>query len=63
MIIIVLCSDIDECELRIDDCDDRGVADCTNYPGSFNCTCKIGYTGSGRNGTCIGNVGLSILYL
>ena len=46
--------DIDECFLGRDDCDDESLADCINYPGGFNCTCKTGYTGSGRNGTCEG---------
>ena len=47
--------DVDECELDLDDCDDPRVADCINNNGSFSCTCKTGYTGSGRNGTCKGD--------
>ena len=43
-----------QCELGLDDCDDPRVADCINNPGNFSCTCKTGYTGSGRNGTCAG---------
>lgn len=46
--------DIDECDLGLDDCDDTRVADCININGSFSCTCKTGYTGTGRNGTCKG---------
>ena len=47
--------DVDECELGLDDCDDPRVADCININGSFSCTCKTGYTGSGRNGSCKGD--------
>ena len=50
----VSCADINECELGLDDCDDERVADCINTFGNFTCTCKPGYTGSGRNGTCTG---------
>ena len=46
---------MDECDLGLDDCDDPRVADCINIPGSFSCTCKTGYTGNGRNGTCKGD--------
>ena len=47
--------DINECELDLDDCDDLRVADCINIDGGFSCTCKTGYTGSARNGTCKGD--------
>ena len=43
--IIGIISDIDECELGIDDCDRN--ADCTNTIGDYNCTCRVGYTGDG----------------
>ena len=46
--------DVDECVLGLDDCDYESLANCINYPGGFNCTCKTGYTGSGKNGTCKG---------
>ena len=39
------CEDVDECTAETDDCID--TADCNNTPGSFSCTCKEGYTGSG----------------
>jgi len=42
--------DIDECNLKTDNCDSK--ATCTNTPGSFNCTCKTGYSGNGI--TCSG---------
>ena len=51
--------DIDECELDLDDCDNLTVANCINTPGNFSCMCKTGYTGSGRNGTCIGEFSTS----
>ena len=42
------------CHLDIDECkDDNYVCDvnanCTNTYGSYNCTCKEGYTGNGRS--------------
>ncbi|KAJ8038778.1 IgGFc-binding protein [Holothuria leucospilota] len=43
------CIDIDECVLQTDDCSDQ--ADCSNTPGSYNCTCQDGYfdvNGDGR---------------
>ena len=40
-------SDIDECRLGTDDCDDN--AKCDNTPGSFECTCNEGYSGDGKN--------------
>ena len=44
-------TDIDECEEVSDNCDKvRGF--CTNIPGSFNCSCRDGYSGDGVN--CIG---------
>ena len=39
-------TDIDECELNMDNCDSN--ADCTDTIGSFNCTCVFGYTGTGQ---------------
>ena len=37
--------DINECTLGTHNC--HTSATCTNIPGSFNCTCKIGYSGNG----------------
>ena len=37
--------DINECTLGTHNC--HASATCTNIPGSFNCTCKIGYSGNG----------------
>ena len=39
------CSDIDECAVRVNNCHPN--ADCTNTFGSFDCSCKSGYTGNG----------------
>lgn len=43
------CTDIDECESELDNCDDN--ASCHNTPGSFMCACFPGYEGDGV--TCI----------
>ena len=37
--------DINECEMRIDSCDDN--ATCTNIDGSYDCRCDNGYSGDG----------------
>ena len=44
-------SDIDECSSN-NECDVN--ARCTNIIGSYNCTCKKGYGGGGRD--CFGKV-------
>ena len=41
-------SDIDECDLGLDNCDENAL--CNNTKGSFNCSCKPSYFGNGR--TC-----------
>ena len=46
--------DIDECAEGTDDCDDDTRAVCTNTNGSYTCTCKSGFSGSGASGTCKG---------
>ena len=38
---------MDECKYDISDCDVN--ANCTNTYGSYNCTCKVGYTGDGHS--------------
>ena len=43
-------SDIDECISK--PCDTN--ATCENFVGSYNCTCKKGFTGNGT--TCTGNL-------
>ena len=43
-------SDIDECSEGSDTCDEN--ANCTNTDGSFECQCKIGFSGHGH--TCTG---------
>lgn len=45
MILISSFSDINECEIS-NSC--RGI--CTNLPGSFNCSCPVGYGGDPYNG-------------
>ena len=42
--------DIDECSASSPVCDIN--ATCSNTPGSYYCTCKVGYTGDGK--TCQG---------
>ena len=42
-------TDIDECD-GVNDCHDN--ADCANTDGSYDCTCKVGYSGDGK--TCSG---------
>ena len=37
--------DLDECKGKTHKCDVN--ANCTNIPGSYNCTCRPGYTGNG----------------
>ncbi|XP_035689728.1 fibrillin-2-like [Branchiostoma floridae] len=41
------CTDIDECQLNLDNC--HADADCTNLPGSFRCDCKDGFYGNGTH--------------
>ena len=47
-----LYTDIDECSLGIDNCDNNAV--CINTVGSFECICLPGFTGDGV--TCTGLV-------
>ena len=42
--------DIDECSASSPVCDIK--ANCSNTRGSYDCTCKVGYTGDGK--TCQG---------
>jgi len=36
---------VNECTLNTDNC--HAQATCRNSPGSFNCTCNLGYSGNG----------------
>ena len=47
-------TDINECEDNPSVCDD--MANCTNSPGSFECTCIHGFTGSGLPDNCMGKM-------
>ena len=53
-LIIDFVADIDECSKNGSPCDEN--ADCLNNDGSYNCTCKDGFTGNGR--ACDGNTNL-----
>ena len=44
-------SDIDECTGGIDNCEQI----CTNTQGSFDCTCRSGYSLNSDKATCTGN--------
>ena len=50
--IFFFCSDINECVRRLHKC--SSGAFCNNTKGSYNCTCKHGFTGNGREckGSC-----------
>ena len=45
--------DIDECLLRIDNCDKQNAV-CRNTNGSYECDCKNGFIGDGT--VCIGKL-------
>ena len=45
-----ICTDCDECTLETHFC--NGLADCTNTVGSFDCTCRAGYEGTGFREDC-----------
>jgi len=45
-------SDVNECTSATHKC--HANADCVNIHGSYNCTCKAGYTGDGHN--CTGEI-------
>ena len=51
--------DIDECDVS-PPCDDN--ASCTNTEGSFECECKIGFTGDGWNCSGINNKDTALLF-
>jgi len=49
--LLSLVPDINECTSAVDKHDCHLNADCTNFPGSFNCSCKIGFEGDGKSCT------------
>jgi len=48
---MVICciADIDECAISNGNCSE--FSDCTNFQGSYSCTCMTGFTGDGLNCT------------
>ena len=50
----MILTDIDECDLEVDNCHIN--ATCTNTIGSFKCTCNTGFEGDGVN--CTSKYGL-----
>ena len=45
-------TDVDECASpETNECDTN--AECSNTEGSYTCSCRVGYTGDGKN--CAGN--------
>ena len=51
MLLISHVLDIDECFTGMTSCDEN--ADCVDNDGSYECICRIGYTGNGLS-SCIG---------
>ena len=51
-LLLLFTTDIDECSTETSPCDEN--ANCTNSDGSYNCTCKLGFTGDGT--TCKGTL-------
>ncbi len=49
--------DFNECNANANDCHDN--ATCTNFHGSYLCTCDIGYTGNGKNCTNVDECALN----
>lgn len=51
MLLISHVSDIDECFTGMTSCDENAY--CVDNDGSYECICRIGYTGNGQS-SCIG---------
>lgn len=51
---LICFTDIDECTESLHNC--SSYAFCNNTEGSYNCTCKPGYTGNGRECRFDGNL-------
>ena len=54
-------SDVNECAIGTDTCDDNAI--CTNTEGSYDCTCREGYTGDGENCTSQWNQLITYIYV
>ena len=52
VVLLTFLTDIDECATPdTNECDTN--AECSNTEGSYTCSCRVGYTGDGKN--CAGN--------
>lgn len=49
----IICEDFDECSSECTNECDRDFAYCVNLPGSYQCRCKSGFSGSGKIGECL----------
>ena len=54
-------TDINECQLKTDNCDNYAV--CNNTPGGYNCTCKPGFTDVDGDGKKCTGVSISLTEL
>ena len=58
VVVLYMCSDIDECAANMDNCSEG--ATCHNTEGGFNCSCNSGYHGDGFN--CYGELSKIVFY-